>query len=386
MSYNVLNFPLGDMPGREDTLELILHHYQPDLLLLQELKAQYGLTVATASMNALGGDVYASGTFVTSQSEANGGLQQNIIYNTRIFGMAAEEVIATPVRDVNYFKLYLKEDGLNAESDTTYLHIYVTHLKASSGSDNQALRLASVQDFQPHLNSLESDDMVIFGGDLNVYSSSEPAYQALLNSMNSPQLFDPIDSPGNWTSGSYPNKEVHTQSTRTSQVFGDGSSGGVDDRFDFMLCSDALLDGSGDLYYVEDSYESYGNSGQCYNSTIFSCGSSNGLPEAITSALYYCSDHFPVVMELETTFNVGVTEEVNMMFEVFSGGTPGSFRLSCSETINSLIVFDISGRELKRISRNFGPGSHNVQLDLPSGFYLIKPENNELRAKAIFIQ
>ena len=44
-SYNVLNFPTGTMPDRQDTLAVILEDIQPDLLLLQELKSAEGLAM-----------------------------------------------------------------------------------------------------------------------------------------------------------------------------------------------------------------------------------------------------------------------------------------------------------------------------------------------------
>lgn len=375
MCYNLLNFPLGDMPSREDTLDVILKYYQPDLLMMQELKASFGLNAALSSLNELDMDEYRSSTFIAQQSGGGGGLQQAIVYNNRIFGLSNEDVILTPVRDVNYFKLFLRSANLAENADTIFVHVFVTHLKSSTGSTNEAQRLQSVNAFLPYLNDLNDNDRVIFAGDLNLYSSSEPAYQALLNSANSPALFDPIDSPGNWTSSSYPLKQIHTQSTRTTSVFGDGSTGGVDDRFDFILCSESLLNQSGELHYTEETYRTLGNSGQCYNQSSFACAASNGLPAAVTSAIYYQSDHFPVVMELETSLSLGVPNELSSpSFKLFNN-QHGSLSLVTDQMINGLQLYDISGRVVTQFNQLFNPGTHFLNHNLKPGIYIVTALN-----------
>lgn len=386
MCYNVLNFPLGDMPDREDTLAVILEYYMPDLLILQELKALYSLNVATEILNNTGLANYQNSTYVAQQSGGGGGLQQALVYNSDIFGIASEEVILTPVRDVNYVKLYLKEAGLNELSDTTYLHVYNTHLKASSGSSNQQLRLQSVEAALPHLNELNDDERVIFAGDFNVYNSSEPAYQALLDSDNSPRLRDPLNAPGNWGSSSYPLKEILTQSTRTSQVFGDGAGGGVDDRFDFMLCSEALLEGNAELQYSDDSYKSYGNSGDCYNSTIFNCDFNNGLPSTLTSAIYYLSDHFPVVMELETGLNLSVKDEAYEFYEIelYSNPQTGLLSLSSPIQLESLEFFTATGSLVFEVE-SIIKGKTEISTSLSPGVYIIKDSENLIRPKKVIL-
>jgi hypothetical protein len=295
-------------------------------------------------------------------------------------------VILTPVRDVNYYKLYLKEEGLDENSDTTFLHVYVTHLKSSSGSDNQQLRLQSVESFLPHLNAHSVNDLVIFAGDFNVYNSSEPAYQALLSSDNSPQLNDPINSPGNWGASNYPLKEILTQSTRTSQVYGDGAGGGIDDRFDFILCSDALLNSSSNLYYVEDTYKSYGNSGECYNSSVFSCSSTNGLPEAVTSAIYYTSDHFPVVMELETPLALSAPE-LTIRPSHFKAQYRGNGRveIDSKQALQGLIIFNSTGQQVAELGETIATGKSYHRFDLSPGLYLIADGQGLFKAQRILV-
>jgi len=387
MSYNLLNFPLGDMPSREDTLDIILKYYQPDLFLIQELKAEFGLNAAMSSLNELNMDEYQTSTFVTQQSGGGGGLQQAMVYNNRIFGLSHEDIILTPVRDVNYFKLFLRAANLADGADTVFVHVYVTHLKSSSGNANELLRQESVNSFLPYLNALEEDDHVIFAGDFNVYSSTEPAYQSLLNSQNSPALLDPIDSPGNWTSSSYPLKEIHTQSTRTSSVFGDGATGGVDDRFDFILCSEALMNQSSPLHYIDETYHAFGNSGLCYNQNSLACANTNGLPAAVSSAIYYQSDHFPVVMELTTDLQLGIISQVKAPeFKLFDNHR-GSLSLVNTKVINGLNIFDISGRLVKQFGSLFQPGTHHLEHGLNPGIYLaVEATGSNSNALKLIIQ
>ena len=92
-----------------------------------------------------------------------------------------------------------------------------------------------VTEFTNTLGDLDPNSFVLFAGDLNIYTSTEPAYIELLDPTNPIVLVDPIDTPGAWNN----NEDftaVHTQSTRTSSgPFGAGAGGGLDDRFDFIL-------------------------------------------------------------------------------------------------------------------------------------------------------
>ena len=98
-------------------------------------------------------------------------------------------------------------------------------------------------------------------GDFNLYHSSEASYQLLLSTNPNPvgQLFDPINMPGDWTQNpSF--AAIDTQSPRT-QSFGGGATGGMDDRFDFILVSAALMDTAG-TYAMPETYHAFGNDGE----------------------------------------------------------------------------------------------------------------------------
>jgi len=295
MSYNVLIYPQGDMVNRIDTLSKILDYYEPDLLLLQELKSEQGLVDIAQELNVLFGN-YQAGTYVpqVSNPDNNWRLQQNLVFNKTVFELVSEQVIETPYRDVNYFQLrFLEEDGTPS---TELLHTYVTHLKSSQGSANEQLRLSMVEVLMEHIALLPAESNIIVAGDFNVYDGEEPAYELLLNTNGMNTLNDPIDMP-NWDDTNFPNPEIFTQSTRLSSL-SDGAGGGMDDRFDFVLLSDQLMNPNAKFAYQAESYQALGNNGSCYNQDLIDCNTVDNVPYELLSSLYYMSDHLPVVLSL----------------------------------------------------------------------------------------
>jgi len=303
MSYNVLNFPTGNIEGREDTLRQLINYIEPDLFLMQELKNDSGLQlILNESFSELPAN-YAASTFLTQQSNpsSNFRLQQAIIYNGDMFGLAQESFVQTQTRDINRFKMYYRAPDLNTGADTVFMYVYVAHLKSSQGTSNQEERLSNAQSFTTNLGFLPQDANVILAGDFNVYESNEPAYQELLDSTNFIRMRDPINSPGDWSSSSFQPKNILTQSTRSSSIFGDGAGGGLDDRFDFILLSDNMMRPWNTVVFEPESYYAMGNTGTCYNQSITDCSGGEWSDE-ILQGLYYMSDHLPVVM----TLNLGV--------------------------------------------------------------------------------
>lgn len=260
MSYNVLTYPeLGGL-DRQDTLGKIIRYYQPDLFLIQELKSEEGFLGIVEEFNEWENH-FAGGTYVDQISNPSNTwrLQQNLVYNTDIFSLIEEEVIVTDYRDVNYSKLYWND---SSAEDSTFIHVYNTHLKSSTGNQNEQLRLGMAEFITDHIRDLPADSRIIVAGDFNVYAGIEPAFQELIRDYGNNRLHDPIDTP-NWQNNSFSHAAILTQSTRQSSP-GNGSGGGVDDRFDFILIS-SVLKADSKLSYIPNSYKAYGNNGNCYN-------------------------------------------------------------------------------------------------------------------------
>lgn len=380
LSYNLLNFPTGNLAGRADTLANILDYARPHLLMVQELKNEEGLADITDRLNDLGYGDFAHSTFVEQQSPGSPGnlLQQAIVYDTEYLRMKSESVVLTDYRDINEYILYLNDPLLPAGNDTTFLYVYVTHLKSSTGSDNEAARLSMVNYLIQHFESLPSDALVIFAGDFNLYSTAEPAYQAIVSEENNVVLRDVFAGYGDWSGSAFPHKEILTQSTRSTQIFNDGAGGGVDDRFDFILLSDALMNQDNSaLHYVEDSFLSLGNTGFCYNQSITDCASGNDLPFDVLQSMYYMSDHIPQYCELSSSL-INAVESYDESFDLLdlpAGNmikTGGALQVRINMASDlEMQVLDLSGRQVFQKGMR-GPALQEVELPLLTpGIYLL---------------
>ena len=380
MCYNVLNFPNGS--NREDTLKKVLSYYTPDILMLQELKSAGGMNQIVNVMNELSNDHFEAGTWVAQQSGSTSWtLQQNIIYNTAIFGITEERTLLTSHRDINYFKLFIRDENLPFTNDTVFLHVYVTHLKSSQGSSNEATRYEMSQVMRADINTLPPDSYVLCGGDFNVYTSNEDAYQHLTQTGLNNTLVDPIGMPGNWHSSSFPNKEIMTQSTRLNSL-SDGSGGGVDDRFDFILQSTELQQGNSELSYASGTYKALGNNGTCYNTDLYNCSTTNNVPDSILWALYYCSDHLPVVCSLVSDIILSTDEGHIPQFSIYPNPARNELTISPThgETLEATIV-DLAGKvQFKEVIS----GSTKVDVSvLRAGVYFVKVKGSGATLKFV---
>lgn len=323
MFYNLLNYPTEDtFPNRINDLGVILSDYQPDLFMVCELNNAAG---AAQILNVLQNNVstdFQMAIFQTNTSDDSGSdqndLQNLIFYDSSKFILQSQSIVTTIFRDFNIYKLRLNTTDQN--TNPIEFDAIVCHLKASSGLDNEALRLEMVEDLTAHLNSYPSDSKVILGGDLNLYNSSEDAFQELTDFNNNIWFVDPVNRIGDWhTNSSF--LDVFTQSTRTQSGLG-GASGGFDDRFDFIMTTQNLMSDP-DLSYITNSYKAYGNNNNtnCFNEAINSSDcSGSDYSLQIRNALYNFSDHLPVTLELQTNATLSINESTIQNGIEFVGG------------------------------------------------------------------
>ncbi|HPF10662.1 MAG TPA: hypothetical protein PKW08_05085 [Flavobacteriaceae bacterium] len=382
MSYNLLEFPEANPPNRELILKDILDTYEPDLFMVCELQSGFGGNlILNSSLNDTDSR-YASATFIPNQS-GSADLQQLLFYRRDKMTLEAESVVQTNVRDINHYTLRLHT--ANGSVNPIVLEIYIAHLKSSEGGSNQNERLNMVEAFLSDTNSLNPDAYVIFAGDLNLYSSTEPAYVALLDPSNFITMADPIDTPGAWSNNSN-FQGVHTQSSRISSgPFGAGAGGGLDDRFDFILVSENLL-ADPDLHYLEDSYHSYGNNGNCFNLSINDSACDGTYGESLRELLYNMSDHLPVIMQLETDETIVLeTPDVVLqgILQLKSTLIPQQLELQFPDNgTHEVVLYNAMGL---KIAEHYFSGRENAVWDvsyLPNGFYLLKDVSLP-RSKAI---
>jgi endonuclease/exonuclease/phosphatase family metal-dependent hydrolase len=296
MFYNVFNYPSAPTPHRAQILSDILDEYQPDIFMVCEVETEAGADDILDNALNNAGIIYERAPFIPNQS-SNSDLQQMVYFKSSKFSLETTEVIQNTVRDINRYKLKLLTD--DHQTNPLYIDLYVAHLKSSTGTANQQIRLQMVQAFTATLGNLDPNSYVIFAGDLNLYTASEPAYQELLNPNNPITFVDPLDAPGAWQDN--PNfAYLHTQSTRLSNAgFGGGAGGGLDDRFDFILISENMLN-TPEMMYVDDTYKAFGNNGNCLNNRIDSPDCDGFYGFDLRNNLYWMSDHLPVIMDLQT--------------------------------------------------------------------------------------
>lgn len=286
--YNILSFPEGD-PGREVYLRTINGFLNADILVVNELIDVNGAnTILNQSLNVYGVNHYNKALFTNGPDSDN-----MLFYNSSKFTLHSQYVIQTDLRYINEYVLYYNSSSLSS-GDTIFLYFYSAHLKAGTLAADEQQRLDEVREFRERVDNLPGAENIFFGGDLNLYSSSEPAYDTLVNYGTYP-LNDPLPA-GNWHN-SYTYRMYHSQSTRTT-VFGGGADGGLDDRFDFILFSDDVLSGANKVNYIPGSCVSFGNDGNHLNKALIDPPVNTSLPDSVVQALYYMSDHLPVVCRI----------------------------------------------------------------------------------------
>ncbi len=279
MSYNILNYAGSDTTTRNPYFRTVVSAVNPDILVVQEMISQSGMDgFLTNIMNSFG-ENYSAGIFINGPDTDNG-----VFFKTNMFEFISNTPIKTALRDINEFKLVSLSSG-----DT--IRLYSVHLKASNTNDDRLKRAAEVDSLRKLTNTLHSGANFIVLGDFNIYSSTEPAYQKLIEVM--PGVYghttDMINITGTFNNPAY--AQHHTQSTRT-RSFGGGATGGLDDRFDMMLYSASVLE-SGGIYKIPGSFVVFGNDGNHYNDSI-NHPPNTAVGQEIADALHYASDHLPI--------------------------------------------------------------------------------------------
>ena len=284
LSANLLNYPdnanpTGDTTARHPYFRTVFGATLPDILVAEEVNSQDGINWYLARVLNTVSSGYAAGTFINGADTDNG-----IFYKTAKFSFHGNTRIKTALRDINEFKLVHLLTG-----DT--LRVYAVHLKASTGAAEEAQRAKEVDSLRKVTDVLPLGSNFIVCGDFNIYKTSESAYQKLIavNPANEGHVVDPLPLTGTWNNGAF--AIYHTQSTRT-RAFNNGSTGGLNDRFDMMLFSKAV-NLNGGISYVANSTVAFGNDGNHYNDSI-NQPPNTAVSQSMADAIYNASDHLPL--------------------------------------------------------------------------------------------
>ncbi len=380
--YNLLYYPSGEPNDREVTLKSILDTYNPDIFTVCELETAEGADEILSQSIKSSRPNFARATFVTNQSDpsADNQLHQLLFYNTDLFTLENEQVHPTSIRDINQYTLILKSE--DAEVNPIRIEYFVTHFKSSDGTANKNLRLDMAKVFTAVLENLDPDTYVVFSGDFNFYTSSEPAYQELLDLNNNIVMIDPMHDNSyvqSWTNDTPTYAALHTQATRKFQQNGNGAFSGMDDRFDFSFISKNLTTSS-ELYIIPDTYDAYGNNKNCFDKDINDATCTGEYSQSLRNDLYIMSDHTPVVMELETTKTILNIDKIDLhsQFNIIGSNLINSIvsiQISSDFYNSTLLIHNQLGQLVKTIDTTIDNQILTDVSSLSNGMYIITSSN-----------
>ncbi|WP_323789644.1 endonuclease/exonuclease/phosphatase family protein [Psychroserpens sp.] len=387
MFYNILNFPLEDaVPNRLQYLEVVLDDYRPDIFMVCELNNSSGAETILSALQFLNPN-YESATFELNTSDDNisdqNDLQNLIYYDSSKFILENQSIVTSIFRDFNHYRM--KINSLESATNPVFIDIIVCHLKASSGTENQALRFEMVEDLVAYLDTFPTDSNVVLAGDFNVYTHTEPAFQELIDSDNNNTIdfIDPANQIGSWHNNTN-YIDVMTQSTRTLNGFG-GSTGGFDDRFDFIMTSENMATNP-EIKFVENSYKVFGNNAnvQCYNQAINSSDCSGPDYSAfIREALHNFSDHLPVTLEFQTNQSLSIEEFTTVSTIQFVGSNIINdvlkLKLNPLTQIKTLTITNNLGQIVKTISVKNSLYIEENMSSLANGIYYITSQEFQVK-------
>ena len=389
MQYNLLNYgnntsycttSNNNINDKNGYIRTILTAYYPDILTVCEMGRSTSLPTDFLNNNL---NINGVNYWMTSagSNTANSSLTNCIFYNSSKLTFAGHHIAQTYTRDVDVYDFKFKND----QSGRIVLTCVIAHLKAGTGSDNETKRKTMAENIMRYINLNYRESNVLIMGDFNLYTSAEPAYQTLTNQTTYPSCYfiDPLYpyGVGGWNNNST-YADYHTQSTHKSNDSNCHSSGGMDDRFDFILMSENIYGGRDGVRYVGGSYNALGNDGRRFNNSINS-PVNYAVSQAVANALFHNSDHIPVTMELIYSDHLDVNElaDNKLSYDIFPNPASSAINLRFYQDNlgkANILLFNTLGQIVfsENIIVNDCLSEHVINVEnLPKGFYFLKITN-----------
>ena len=385
MQYNLLFYGLytdfcteqnNNTDDKDEYLRTILGYFQPDIFAVNELgRGAHNLTrIRDNVLNTGDVDYFEHAAYTNT---GNGWFANGLFYDSRKFGLYDEVIVNTELRDINLYTLYYKSDDLELTGDTVFLTLIVAHLKAGQSATDQQTRTTMVSNAMSYLDANNYSGNIMFLGDFNMKSSFELAYQIIVNNTNENIRFhDPINITGQW--GNNPDMALyHTQSPRT------GShpcfvTGGLDDRYDFILANRPIMEGLNGFKYLEESYTAIGQDGNRFNQSLINPPNYSQPPEII-AALYNMSDHLPVMLDMVEVELVSSTNNHFYQLKVnYSNPVKDILKVYLDEitaTGLNISIYSMTGNKVYDYSNYQRSESEHLHIDLSyltPGIYVIR--------------
>ena len=363
---------------KDECIRTIVDYVKPDIFTVCEFGATQALQTdfLRHNLNINGANYWQSDNII---DYANSNIINHIFYDSRKMGLKKHVALRTNPRDTDVYELYLKTPSL-AAGDTTKLVCIVAHPKAGMGYEGQ--RRALMQIAMDHVNQYYPTDNVLIMGDFNMYGASESGYRLLTQTYSNPSIcfMDPLailGGVGEWTNNNQ-FTAFHTQSTRSysDECF---SSGGLDDRFDFILMADEIAFSYNHLRYVQGSYHAVGNDGRHFNMSV-NQGNNTAVPTEVADALFDGSDHLPVTMKIAVDAHLGVEDNEAQSLYATVAPNPATDQaiVNFFNPMQGQVQFELyslQGQLLQRNTAAFSEGAQQFELtlqDITKGFYLLR--------------
>lgn len=279
-TYNILKFSQDNEDGRIPQFKMIMDSIRPDVLVCQEVADN------TAGPRFVS-EVLTWAPFAATPYSDGPDTDNMVVFNQEKFDLVGTRRIPTELRDI--FETTLALRSANPTSNDT-LVVYSVHLKAQ---DNSADMQQRAREMSALVSTISSRRFVLVCGDFNIYSSSEPALQALVGPTAKRSFVDPLGTAWRRNDAAY--ASYYSQCTRATTISGCGGGvdGGVDDRFDYILPTTELAP-----RVINSTYTHVGNDGVPRLNSGIDVPTNKKYSADMVAALKCGSDHMPVYVDM----------------------------------------------------------------------------------------
>ena len=394
MTYNVGNYgkppgsgcPLLNLTFKNAYLRTILEYEQPDILGMVKMSSSQLFctdTVVHSVLDSVCNGCWGHGTYSIVSTYA----KENMLYfKTNKIGFVSSTVIYSGdqnISDITLHKLFYKSPNLASTHDTVFINVVLAHLL--SGGGNTSNRDTEVAGAMTWLNAhVSNPENLIFMGDMNTTASTENCFTDLINSTNNnTKFYDPPNQLGQWTNNPTNFGFYLTQSTRTTDPGDCNATGGMSNRFDHILLTSPVVNGTLSLKYIPSSYTVIGQDGDHVGNALTDPPVNSSVPANENSALYYMSEHLPVSIKMVVSYLVSVRIE-NYLYQnikinyttlvtdniIVSGTSAKGFDNDYSNC--KAIVYDINGRIISETLINLIQTNTIKVSEISNGMYFLK--------------
>ena len=355
--YNLLKY--GDasclaLTTKNARLKIIFDALRPDILTVNEMRPN-SAAINSLRANALSFNPNMQSTTFGNSTGSN--IVNTLYYNANKLGYLDHQSITGNIRDIDVFRLY--HLASTHPGDTTDLYCIVAHFKSSQGTSNVAERAAAAQSVIDWLQARPQIHRYILSGDLNLYGSNEPAFQTLLQRFD-----DPANQPNGWYGYNFAAIQTQSPADGTAPC---SVTGGMDDRFDFILASPNVYNGNDKIATLSSTYRAFGNDGVSYNDYL-QCQYTTSVSASVCAALRTASDHLPVTVQLliQATTPVTQAEEAALQCHILGNPVHESVRIRLPEQFSGAATWKIVDQLGRTVANGEVSAGDKNLLEIPA--------------------